>query len=678
MKPLKLTIAGLNSFTEEQTVDFESLSRGGLFGIAGKTGSGKTTVLDAVILALYGSLPGRGKRNADFINLKCGEARVTFLFEIEFKGARKRYLVERRFVRRKGGETRHDARLTDLTGGASDVLESDARGTDARLLGITGLKAEDFCQCIVLQQGEFARFLNLEPAKRIEAIGRIFSLEEYGERLSDRVKKRAAAICSELEGLEGEKKGTGGVTEEAVAACEKEIADTGAALEIQSKERAAHASDTEKLKAQAGKCAEYLQKNAELADLRDKYKRLGEAVAAYGAAIAAAAERKAAIAKRNKERNDALLAEQTALFESLTRADLERNRLNSERERVSRLNLAAAVRADLSEGDACPVCGGVVHKPAGAVCAGDLEAVKRALNASEADVKKYNARNAEITREVTLILSDTAAAREESEIARLTEKRTAAGAEYDRMKGEGKQLAATAAALKAELPEGAEPAALRAAAEAAAEREREAYRTENELRSKSGRLTAELAERRRRLAALKEIENALKVKRAEYDLVKRLQSVLLGKALMAYVAEEQIYDFTAAASERLSGLTNGRFYLEYDGEFTVTDNMSGGQKRGVATLSGGETFLVSLSLALAISESLAAGSDRVMEFFFLDEGFGTLDNDLVDTVMDGFERLRHERLTIGLISHRTELMQRIPSKITVEHASEFEGSRIVG
>jgi exonuclease SbcC len=97
--------------------------------------------------------------------------------------------------------------------------------------------------------------------------------------------------------------------------------------------------------------------------------------------------------------------------------------------------------------------------------------------------------------------------------------------------------------------------------------------------------------------------------------------------------------------------------------------------RAVKTLSGGETFLVSLSLALSLSATICMKSLRPIEFFFLDEGFGTLDEKLVDTVMDVLGKLS-KTFAVGLISHVEELKHRIDNKLLVSGATESSGSKV--
>ena len=175
-----------------------------------------------------------------------------------------------------------------------------------------------------------------------------------------------------------------------------------------------------------------------------------------------------------------------------------------------------------------------------------------------------------------------------------------------------------------------------------------------------------------------EQEHKKAVKRAE--IAEKLKKLLEGNKFMDFVAEEYLQNVAQNAGGRLLSLTDGRYFLRYEGGtvgFTVGDNLNGGKTRGVYTLSGGETFLVSLSLALSLSAEICLRSLRPIEFFFLDEGFGTLDEHLVDTVMDSLERLKSENFSIGIISHVEELKHRIDKKLIVKKATETHGSQII-
>ena len=180
-----------------------------------------------------------------------------------------------------------------------------------------------------------------------------------------------------------------------------------------------------------------------------------------------------------------------------------------------------------------------------------------------------------------------------------------------------------------------------------------------------------------RLNKKSELKKQYETARRERDLIGKLKSLLRDNKFMEYIANEHLVNISRAASKILIELTDGRYYLAYeDNNFCVGDNYNGGSLRKVKTLSGGETFLVSLSLALALSSTICNRSLKSIEFFFLDEGFGTLDGDLIDTVLGALEKLKNENFSIGLISHVEELKHRISSKITVNKATESHGSTI--
>lgn len=168
--------------------------------------------------------------------------------------------------------------------------------------------------------------------------------------------------------------------------------------------------------------------------------------------------------------------------------------------------------------------------------------------------------------------------------------------------------------------------------------------------------------------------------RSEAEKMSKLQSVFRGNAFVEYIAEEQLMQVSQSASRRLRFLTKQRYALEVDssGGFVISDDANGGVKRPVSTLSGGETFLTSLSLALALSAQIQLRGQYPLQFFFLDEGFGTLDPELLDTVITSLEKLHHDQLSVGVISHVPELRARLSRKLVVLPAEQAGGgSRVV-
>jgi DNA repair protein SbcC/Rad50 len=147
-----------------------------------------------------------------------------------------------------------------------------------------------------------------------------------------------------------------------------------------------------------------------------------------------------------------------------------------------------------------------------------------------------------------------------------------------------------------------------------------------------------------------------------------LATDLRGDRFQEYLLEEAFKTLVAGASARMQAMTN-RYTLGWeDGEFYVMDHDNASERRRAETLSGGETFMASLCLALQLGEEVLRTSGALqMDSLFIDEGFGTLDSDALAEVTDAIESLRQDggRL-IGVISHRQELTDRLPGCIRVE------------
>jgi exonuclease SbcC len=171
------------------------------------------------------------------------------------------------------------------------------------------------------------------------------------------------------------------------------------------------------------------------------------------------------------------------------------------------------------------------------------------------------------------------------------------------------------------------------------------------------------------------VETASAVRRLA-DLCAGQGQNALRMTLSAFVLAARLEEVAEAASVRLRRMTQGRYELVHTdgasrggvraGLGLLARDAWSGQDRDTATLSGGETFLASLALALGLADVVMAeaGGARI-EALFVDEGFGTLDEETLDEVMDVLDGLREGGRVVGLVSHVSELRQRIPAQVEV-------------
>ena len=200
MRPIRMKLKGLNSFLEPQEIDFELLTSRGLFGIFGPTGSGKSSILDGMTLALYGTT---ARNSANFIHVSTDKAFVEYTFSVKEKKERI-YQVFRSFKRSKEGTIRSDsARFAELTEGKAEILADRVGTVNEKCRDVLGLSREDFFRTVVLPQGKFSEFLKLEGMERNKMLERLFHLEKYGEQLAGLVKDRALQWNGKMQENEG-------------------------------------------------------------------------------------------------------------------------------------------------------------------------------------------------------------------------------------------------------------------------------------------------------------------------------------------------------------------------------------------------------------------------------------------------------------------------------------------
>ena len=245
-----------------------------------------------------------------------------------------------------------------------------------------------------------------------------------------------------------------------------------------------------------------------------------------------------------------------------------------------------------------------------------------------------------------------------------------------------KAAADRVAALEAELSGSAAPdlAALEGARAASAEAARAArdavVRLEKDLdrlrqlEARLGELEARAAEVTRELAVAGKVAEISRGHNA------------LNMSLQRFVLAARLEEVAEAASRRLLQMSRGRFRLRHDTavarknqasglSLVVEDAWTGVTDRPVGALSGGESFLASLALALGLSDVVLRRSGGLrLDALFVDEGFGSLDEDTLDDAVRALEDLRKSGRVVGVISHVAELRRRIPARIEIQRRPE--------
>jgi exonuclease SbcC len=220
-----------------------------------------------------------------------------------------------------------------------------------------------------------------------------------------------------------------------------------------------------------------------------------------------------------------------------------------------------------------------------------------------------------------------------------------------------------------------------------AQKEQEACRTREII------LRQQLEQETASLARLQDLEKVQQQLNDRYSVLGQLAEVANGKnrfglTFQRYVLGALLDDVTIAATERLKVMSRGRYLLQRTMERThsraaggleleIFDNYTG-LERGIATLSGGETFLASLALALGLADVVQAYTGGIhLDTIFVDEGFGTLDPETLDYVMRSLMDLQHGGRLVGIISHVPELKERIDARLEIQWGEKGSTTRFV-
>ncbi|MEX1125281.1 MAG: SMC family ATPase [Acidimicrobiia bacterium] len=772
MRPLSITLEGFSAYRASSSVSFAEVD---FFSLSGPTGSGKSSLIDAMIFALYGRVPRLGgSQVAPVISAGADRARVS----VEFAVGDQVYTVARQVLRTKTGANTNEARLErgaeSLASGADDVTKA--------VEDLLGLRYEDFTRTVVLPQGEFARFLTATKSDRQALLRKLLDLDIYAElrvlagvrekeakyRADQARTRRDALEIPDERALTVARDRLGQLDEMAERIGDLEATVTGlegaagAAVEVVSR-----------LEGNLGRLDSITPpENLELLDetinrARDAFdgleKRRDQLKAEFDLAEVGLEELPSTESLETDARTYLRLTELEARFAELdipgaearvTEATMALHAVTTNHGQAT-LELAAArvthsahaLRATLVVGEPCPVCDLPVAKVPDGGRDPDLTRLEEAereastsvntagvgLDAARAEGARIEAIRIELETQRGSLISDLESAPPvetlqdqmtavEAAKALIVEKQRDLGVVdglLSTTRGEletaaeafrsiGRDLMAareTVADLQPPLPESddnlvrwkelmdwvgqarldtrarldeAGTAARVAASDAVKARERLVTELESIGIEAIAPFAVQVArEQEQAKQTVKEMETVIGLAAELATVVEEAEtSTAIAHSLAGHLRADgferwlmvgAVTDLVAGANGLLAQLSGGGFslYADDDGGFAIVDHRNADETRSVSTLSGGETFLVALALALSLAETLSTGAASGLDAIFLDEGFGTLDEESLDTVAAVLEELTGRGLMVGIVTHVKELAARATVRLEV-------------
>ena len=792
MRPVKLEMEGFSSFRDATTVDLVDAE---LFVLSGPTGAGKSSVIDAVVFALYGNVPRYDDRRlvAPIVNQGRNEARVRLTFTV----AERTYQATRVVRRTRTGATTKEARLEDVTDGGLATLAGNADELSTAVGRLLGLSFEQFTRSVVLPQGEFDRFLFAKPSERADLLVQLLDLgvyEDIGKRARLRATQAEARVTEQQRRLDGELAEATPEARVAAAARLEQLQGLSTRCEELQPELDVIVEEGRRRRQEADEAQAAATTLAQLAipdgtaELGGQLRAVAEQRAAADAAMAdasaavEAAEQAAealpaaelvgelgrllqelAAAKQRTDELHETVTATTAAAQQAAGAEAEATEaVTAARDALddaTRAELAVTLAERLEVGAPCPVCLDEVHALPDHPPAQQTAAARAALTDAEARAataaseragadraaavaEQAAAAHAERTAQLTARRDELAqqlqvapeanavteldgrirsaqqaltTAREQERHARAATREVAttadrlragereAWAAFDRARDAVAALGPPAAdrddltgAWQSLLEWGREqvPQATDRAQSALAEVERAKTRwreLDRRLRDECAEAGVDLADgtapavavsgaRARAEEQLRTLEDRLeRAGQARIDLAAAREDQVVAKALgdhlradgfERWLLNRALRLLVVGASGVMRELSSGAYSLALDdiNQFLVIDHRNADEPRTVRSLSGGERFLASLALALALAEhvaDLAADGAARLESLFLDEGFGTLDADTLDVVAAAIEELGSRGRMVGIVTHVADLAERLPVRFEV-------------
>lgn len=778
MKPLVIHFQAFGPYCNMETVDFEKLSKQGLFLICGETGSGKTTILDAITFALYGKSSGGMRDQLEAMRCKKSEWGVDTFVEYDFELQGRTYRFERKLECKKVKlSASQNVYLKNEEGVFEPLFENcKERDVNAKAKELIGLDYDQFRQVIILPQGQFEKLLTSNSDEKEKILGSIFGVNKWQKIANyfyDRVSVQRNQLikikeqveirlkdeqCESIEMFEGhlqklqdnyvqrkgffeeadfngqskrleEKRGLAKQYEtlkkqyqdrsSAEQKLKEEIEKTALVVADAEKQLEEHAREKHNIVVLQEEIIRLEEKRPYYLGLQEKQNYVEEQNKLYQS------EQK----KLNQTENDCTRAQKLLLRISEEYKKLRENYMTLSEQFLS--GIIGNLASNLSDGMPCPVCGSTEHpvkaKPSDVVVTEQqvkeqekkmhqkFDEIERAQKNHQDLLKHKEEREcicAERKNKVLLAEKDLENAKKNlaegidsvRELERLIADYRKTIQEYqrkaERLEAGLKAKTDTLISLQARVSAAQEETRtaqtnLEKMKEApdlnACEQEiRKLVKTKENTLAELARIQLSIQQKQEKLKLLKELakeytESWTQVE-SNWALAKNLRGDT-GIGLQRYVLGIMFSSVISAANQMLEKVHGGRYRLFRSDEkgqgsnkkgleLKVFDSFSkeGDEGRSVKTLSGGEKFLVSLALSIGMS-TIAQRSGTYLDAMFIDEGFGSLDQNSIEDALEVLASIQKANGTVGIISHVQVLQDNIPTKLEIRKSRE--GSQIV-
>jgi DNA repair protein SbcC/Rad50 len=645
MKILKIRFENINSLVGKHEIDFKDLP--GIFAIVGPTGSGKSTILDVITLALYNYVPRLGRISKNLIDSSgalLSEHTQSCFAEVEYEAKNQQYRSHWEISRSRNGTLRdYNMSLSKLPEG--ELLDLKKSEVPAQNSAITGLDVDRFLKSMMLAQGDFTRFLKAKEEERSALLEKITGTDIY-RRLGKASYEKSKEEREKLQYVQSQIDETKLLSDDVVRQYNKDL-------------KVLDKSITE-LKKKHGLYRTYCDWKKKVEHCTQNKSKLEEERVLLEQSQKDIDLKKQEMLMKQQQKE---LKTHKPLLDEVLHLDMQievhkkaAKTLFSQVEDIELDPKYTEERSRLQEGESCYLCGSKHHPYRKEKNNAILQLIEQ-LQQERQD--KFGNRDVK---------------KEQGELERRVFQ---ASQKHDRAYRSYQDIVV---ALKINIQQ---------------------YQLNEEFLSKEEKMVEldvtprdllvledEIGQYNRQIGALtKELQihdfwkkkfEALGEKvtkqQKEYLRWKMLSDVIgdaEGKTFSKFAQRLTLDYLVTLANSKLGGLTDRYAVvkgLEQNLSLEIQDNYQGGCLRSVATLSGGESFLVSLALALGLAE--LASDNTQIDSLFIDEGFGTLDQDTLDLALSTLENLQAlSNKSIGIISHVDTLKERIKSQICLTKKS---------